>query len=81
MQQIPRRTFFSILALVFCSINLKAFGFEKLDSKYTPSFGDKDATTHMTEYFSFSCEKCLRFINRDFMQIKEELIGVDQGYV
>ena len=79
MDPIIRRLLFSILALVLCSINLKAFGFEKLDAKYTPSFGDKYATIQMTEYFSFSCEKCLRFINRDFMQIKEELI--DTGKV
>ncbi|MCB1115016.1 MAG: thioredoxin domain-containing protein [Chlamydiia bacterium] len=65
--------------VVFSLISLKAFSFDKLDAKYTPSFGDKKAPVQITEYFSFSCEKCLSFINRDFAKIKTECI--DTGHV
>lgn len=61
-------------------ISVAAFGFEKLDPKYTPSFGDPNAPVHMTEYFSFGCIKCLRFINRDFPHIKEEFIDTGKVY-
>jgi hypothetical protein len=80
MHQILHRAFFSILIPVFCSMGVKTFGFEKLDPKYTPSFGDPNAPVHMTEYFSLSCERCLRLINQDFPQIKAELIDTGKIY-
>ncbi|MCB1073364.1 MAG: thioredoxin domain-containing protein [Chlamydiia bacterium] len=53
--------------------------FEKLGSTYTVSYGDQSAPIHMTEYFSFSCPKCLEFIRRDFPTIQSKYI--DTGKV
>lgn len=53
--------------------------FEKLASTYTVSYGDQSAPIHMTEYFSFSCPKCLEFVRRDFPTIQSKYI--DKGKV
>ena len=53
--------------------------FEKLGSTYTVSYGDQSAPIQMTEYFSFSCPKCLEFIRRDFPTIQSKYI--DTGKV
>ncbi len=53
--------------------------FEKLGSTYTISYGDQSAPIHITEYFSFSCPKCLEFIRREFPTIQSKYI--DTGKV
>lgn len=54
--------------------------FEKLPSAYTVSYGDQSAPIHMTEYFSFSCPKCLEFIRRDFPTIQSKYIDTGKVY-
>lgn len=54
--------------------------FEKLPSTYTVSYGDQSAPIHMTEYFSFSCPKCLEFIRRDFPTIQSKYIDTGKVY-
>jgi len=54
--------------------------FEKLASTYTVSYGDPNAPIHMTEYFSFSCPKCLEFIRRDFPTIQSKYIDTGKVY-
>lgn len=54
--------------------------FEKLASTYTVSYGDQSAPIHMTEYFSFSCPKCLKFIRRDFPTIQSKYIDTGKIY-
>lgn len=54
--------------------------FEKLGSTYTVSYGDERAPIHITEYFSFSCPKCLEFIRRDFPTIQSKYIDTGKVY-
>ncbi|CCB87835.1 thioredoxin domain-containing protein [Simkania negevensis] len=80
MLPISHRTVFYLSILVIGAISSKLLGFEKLDAKYTTSFGDPSALVQITEYFSFGCEKCLRLINQDFPQIKKELVDTGKVY-
>ncbi|MCB1107465.1 MAG: thioredoxin domain-containing protein [Chlamydiia bacterium] len=68
-------------AILFAEIGKGAVpsSFEKLSSAYTVSYGDQRAPIHMTEYFSFSCPKCLEFIRMDFPAIQSKYI--DTGKV
>jgi len=54
--------------------------FEKLPSDYTVSYGDQSAPIHMTEYFSFSCPKCLEFIRKNFPTIQSKYIDTGKVY-
>ncbi len=46
------------------------FGFEKLDPKYCPLYGNPEAPHQVVEYFSLSCPKCMDFFKHDFPAIK-----------
>ena len=69
-------------SMLFAEIGEEAVpsSFEKLPSAYTVSYGDQSAPIHMTEYFSFSCPKCLEFIRRDFPTIQSKYIDTGKVY-
>jgi len=54
--------------------------FDKLPFTYTISYGEKSAPIHITEYFSFSCPKCLEFIRKDFPAIQSAYIDTGKVY-
>ena len=62
------------LLLGFCLSHCLGFSFEKLHPKYCISYGDPSAEVHVTEYFSFSCLKCIDLFNQDFSEIKRKYI-------
>jgi len=49
----------------------QVLSFEKLDETYQIQFGSPEAKVHVTEYFSFSCPKCMKFIRESFSEIEE----------
>ena len=69
-------------SMLFAEIGGEAIpsSFEKLPSTYTISYGDQNAPIHMTDYFSFSCPKCLEFIRRDFPTIQSKYIDTGKVY-
>lgn len=65
--------------LLFFLIPLTLYSFEKLDTKYQVTYGSSEAKVKMTEYFSFVCPKCIKFIKEDFPSFKKKYI--DTGHV
>ena len=79
---LPVFAFFVSKSMLFAEIGEGTVpsSFEKLPSTYTVSYGDQSAPIHMTEYFSFSCPKCLEFIRRDFPTIQSKYINTGKVY-
>lgn len=66
-----------MVALLFCSV---MDAFEKLPPSYQIAYGDTRAPVHVVEYFSFSCPKCLQFVNGAFADFKREYINTGKVY-
>ncbi len=58
----------------------KVSGAEKLDSKYTISYGNPKAPIHIVEYFSFGCAACLRAFAEEFEGIRATYMETGRVY-
>ncbi len=54
--------------------------FEKLPLAYHIGYGDRDAPIRVVEYFSFTCQKCLKLIREEFDGIKGKYIDSGKVY-
>lgn len=79
---LPAFAFFTSHQMLLAVPTLEAaqVSFEKLPACYTVSYGDPGAPIKITEYFSFSCPKCLEFIRRDFELVKTQYIDTGKVY-
>ncbi len=69
---------FFTLCVFLVGAQLSLLGVEKLPNKYQISYGDNSAPIKITEYFSFSCPKCLKSFQNDFKVIQEKYIKTHQ---
>lgn len=67
---------FSLFALAVSSL----VSFEKLPEDFTIAFGNQKASETITEFFSFSCHKCIDHFRHDFPKIKTALIDTEKVY-
>ncbi len=62
---------FFALVLAFSSL---LHSIEKLDDRYLISFGDKNASIQVVEYFSFMCPHCSALFKREFKDLKSNYL-------
>jgi hypothetical protein len=53
---------------------------DKLSEKYLVNFGNPQAPTKITEYFSFHCPHCIAIFRRDFKDIQKKYIDSNEIY-
>ena len=70
----------SIFGFPIIGAEIPTQSFHKLENKYTISFGDPKAPIQVTEFFSFTCPKCLEFIHKDFPSIHKTYIDTGKVY-
>lgn len=58
----------------------KIFGFEPLPNEYLVTYGSPEASTKITQYYSFTCPHCLALFRSQFQEIKERFIDTDTVY-
>lgn len=62
---------------LFVIVSSPLMSMQKLPEEFRVFFGDRNAETKVTEYFSFSCPHCISLFNEDFVRIKRVLIETD----
>ena len=67
-----------IIAIALSFGSSSAWAFQKMDSKYQLAFGNSKAPIQVVEYFSLSCEQCIRFFNDDFGVIKSKYLDSNE---
>lgn len=61
-------------ALFLMASTVDVLSFAPLPKEYQVVFGRSEAKVKVTEYFSFSCPKCVGFISDEFPQIQKKYI-------
>ncbi len=66
------------LLLMVCGLSSEGFCLDKLDEKYLVTYGDAQASTQITQYFSLTCPHCLDLFKKDFKDLKNKYIDTKQ---
>ncbi len=67
-----------VIAILFFQVS--GYCFDKLPSQYQVTYGSKEAPIHITEYFSFNCLKCIKFMHNEFATIQKKYIDTQSVY-
>lgn len=67
-----------ITITLFLVLGARLFAFEPLAEEYLVSYGNKDASLTITQYYSFTCPHCIALFRKQFQQIRQEYIDTEK---